>query len=123
MSDLQMPKDSPLISCPKSSTRIRGLSRFISSSVSASIPPVPHAGRKFGDVVDQVLMELAGVLAVQGPECEAAQVVNLDVPADSVEQDHVASRIVHALGQALRGLQNRRLRGLQDAVEPPHHDE
>ena len=84
---------------------------------------VADVGREFGDVVDQILVELAGILTVEGFESEAAQIVDLDVAADGPEQDHVAGGIVYAFGQAFRGLQNRRLGGLKDTVEPSHHDE
>src|ERR1700719_1148984 len=70
---------------------------------------VADVGREFRDVVDQVLMELARILAVKGFESEAAQIIAPDIAADGPEQDHVAGGIVHALGQALRGFQNRRL--------------
>jgi hypothetical protein len=67
-------------------------------------------------------VELAGVLALQTREGEAAGVVNADVMADGPEQNHVAGFIVDALGQTFLGRQNGWLGCLKDAIEPPHHD-
>ncbi len=54
-------------------------------------------------------MELAGVLALQAREGEAAGVVNADVMAGRPEQNHVAVFVVDAIGQALHGRNNGRL--------------
>src|SRR5271165_2845143 len=39
---------------------------------------VTDVGRKPGDIIDQIVVELAGVLALQTRECEAARIVNTD---------------------------------------------
>jgi hypothetical protein len=66
---------------------------------------------------------LAGVLALQAREGEAACVVNADVIAGGPKQNQVAGFIVDALGQTLLGRQNGRLGRPKNAIEPPHYNE
>ncbi len=94
------------------------VNRNLSRKMSRTLP------RELGDVVDQVLVELAGVLPLQRGEGEARQVVDLDVAAGGAEQDHVARRIVHPVaGRVFAAFEDGVLGLLQDAVEAAQHDE
>ena len=78
---------------------------------------------EFGDVIDEVLVELAGVLPFQRGECEAREVIDLDVVADGAEQDHVAGGIIHTVRQCLRGLKDGILGIFENAVQTAQDDE
>lgn len=62
---------------------------------------VAGVGRKLGDVVDQILMDVLGVLTLERGEGELAGVVDLHTLADASEQNRVASSIVHLFGESL----------------------
>ena len=84
---------------------------------------VADVARELRDVVDEVVVELAGVLAVQPVKGEVRKVVDLHVAADRTEEDHVAGGVVHAVGQVRGGVKNVFLGTFQDAVEAAQHDE
>ena len=50
---------------------------------------------ELGDVIDQVVVQLAWVLSLQAFEREGAEVVDLDVLAGGGEQDHVPGRVIY----------------------------
>ena len=52
---------------------------------------------KLGNVVDQVVVQLFGVLSLEAFKREGAEVVDLNVIAGSGEQDHVLGRVIHGV--------------------------
>ena len=78
---------------------------------------------KLGDVVDQVVVQLAGVLRLQAFEREGAEVVDLDVVAGGGEQDHLPGRVIHGVGQPLGRFEDVPFGRLQEAIETAQHDE
>ena len=78
---------------------------------------------ELGDVIDQVLVQLAGVLSLQALECEGAEVVDLDVLAGSGEQDHVPGRVIHGVGQPLGRFEDILFCRIEEAIETAQHDE
>jgi len=73
------------------------------------------------DVVEQVAMNVLGILSLERGECEARLVVEADICADDAGQERIARLIIHVLGQRGRHVENGRLGLLQDAVEPPQN--
>ena len=84
---------------------------------------VLHIGRKTHDVVDQVGVELAGVLLFEFGEGEARSVVGLDVAADCSQQDRFPRLIIDVDGQVRMGRQDGVLGGLQDQIKAAQHDQ
>ena len=62
---------------------------------------VADVAGELGDVIDQVVVQLAGILRLQAFEREGAEVVDLDVLAGCGEQDHVPGRVIHGVRQPL----------------------
>jgi hypothetical protein len=77
---------------------------------------------KLGDVINEVLMQLGGVLAFELGEREGGKVVDLHVTAGGIEQDHVTGGVVHAVRKGLRRCQHGVLGSLEDAIEAAQHN-
>ena len=78
---------------------------------------------ELGDVVDQVVVQLSGVLSLQAFEREGAEVVDLDVLAGGGEQDHVPGRVIHCFGQPLGRFEDILFCRIKEAIETAEHDE
>ena len=84
---------------------------------------VANIARELGDVVHQIVMDLAGFLPARLVEGKAGKVMDLRVVVDGVEQHHVAGGLVHAVRQVLGRAQNGVFGRLQDIIEAAQHDE
>src|SRR3546814_10160266 len=107
-----LPEDSTFFEALK----LVGKEKFIEENVT-------DVGRELRDVIDQIIVELTGVLSFKSCQCEAGQVVNLHVASHRAEQDHLAGSIIHAFGDRFFCFENCFLRGFEDTIETPQYDE